>query len=307
MPGWRQWVGCLGIVFVLGGAPSGAKAIPPGAGAWKPDGSVLGAYHAPAGLAGGGQAERVTGIFQGGLTYAPSRERQVGVSIAGGIYDYRFSGSGAFASPAPWDRVRTVQAGGFWRQAVGDRWSWLLAPSVRAQAETGADLGDGVTAGAMLGTAWRAHPRLTLGPGIGLFSEIEDDPSPFFFPMIDWKITDRLSIGTGRGTGATRGPGLGLTWQATPAQTLGFGGRYDRLRFRLDDVGDAPGGVGQERTFTLVASVSQRLSPWATLMGMTGVSFAGDMRTEDRDGRHLTDADLDPAWMLGAHLALRWP
>ncbi len=64
--------------------------------------------------------------------------------------------------------------------------------------------------------------------------------SVFPILIIKWNITDTLKFETGRGFGASQGPGLNLVWQATDKCKLTLGGRYERQRFRLNDDGIAP-------------------------------------------------------------------
>lgn len=67
--------------------------------------------------------------------------------------------------------------------------------------------------GLMTGFSYRFSDRLTIGPGIGVFNQIEDDATVVPILLIDWKITDRLSFGTGSGFAATLGPGVGLNYR----------------------------------------------------------------------------------------------
>jgi hypothetical protein len=87
---------------------------------------------------------------------------------------------------------------------LNDDWTMYAFPTIRSVTEDGADFGDGISGGALLGASRKINENLTMGPGLGVLSQIEDDPFVFPIFLIDWKISDTLSFGTGRGESATR-------------------------------------------------------------------------------------------------------
>jgi hypothetical protein len=129
---------------------------------------------------------------------------RLGLAAGFGEQRYRFSGVGDFSSLRPWGTAREVRLSGsvFWQPT--DRWDLFAIPTVRWNAEDGASLDDGQIAGLLTAASYRFSDRLSIGPGVGVFSELEDDTD--FFPIlaIDWRITDRLSFNTGRGFAASR-------------------------------------------------------------------------------------------------------
>ena len=131
-----------------------------------------------------------------------------------------------------------------------------MVPSFRVTKESGADTGDATTGGGFAGFSYRFSDRLTIGPGIGVISQIEDSASVFPVLIIDWKISDSLSFSTGRGLGATLGPGLILNWEPYSKWTFSLGGRYERLRFRLDNDRIAPKGIGDDRAFPVFGGIT---------------------------------------------------
>jgi len=137
--------------------------------------------------------------------------------------------------------------------------------------------------------------RLIIGPGFGALTEIEDDVSLSPVLLIDWKITDRLRLETGRGLGATQGPGLILGWQVTDSWNLSVGGRYERLRFRLVDTGVAPKGVGEDRSFPVFGGATYTFSRKLRASLLIGMELAGELRLENENGNRITDSSYDPA------------
>ncbi len=181
-----------------------------------------------------------------------------------------------------------------------------MIPSLRFTAESGADLEDAGSGGGFAGFAYRFSDRLTIGPGIGVVTQLEDDATVFPVVIINWKITDRLNLSTGRGLGATLGPGLTLSWKATHKWNFSLGGRFERLRFRLDENGIAPKGIGDDRSFPLFGGVVYSFSRQARASLVGGVKLGGELRLEDEKGRRITKEDYDPAGFVGFTFSLRF-
>jgi hypothetical protein len=121
------------------------------------------------------------------------------------------------------------------------------------------------------------------------------------FPVliIKWKITDRLSLETGRGLGATLISGLVLGWKASDKWALSIGGRYEKLRFRLDDKGMAPNGIGQDRSFPLFGGVGYSFSQRAQISVLGGAELGGELRLEEEQGGPVAKENYEPAGFAG--------
>jgi hypothetical protein len=65
--------------------------------------------------------------------------------------------------------------------------------------ERGVNLRDGISPAIIDGASYPFSDRLTLGPGVGIVGQPEDDTSYFPVVLIKWKMTDRLSLETGDG------------------------------------------------------------------------------------------------------------
>jgi hypothetical protein len=123
--------------------------------------------------------------------------------------------------------------------------------------------------------------------------------------LIDWKITDRLSLRTGRGTGATLGPGFVLDWRASEKWSVSLGGRYEKLRFRLDEEGPEPDGVGEDRAFPIFGGINYTHSRRFQASFFAGVEVGGKLRLSDRDGNEIVSESHDPAPFIGVAFSLR--
>jgi hypothetical protein len=244
-------------------------------------------------------------FIQGGLTYAQDMRRSVSFSLGYGLDSYDFSGNGGFANINPWKNVNTLRLSVPIRWGIDRNWSVFFVPTIRAAAESGASWGDALIGGGFAGFTYRINDRITIGPGIGALRQIEDT-SVFPVLLIDWKITDTLSLQTGSGVGATLGPGLQVTWAPLKKWRFSIGGRYEKLRFRLDKDGPVPDGIGDDRAFPLLGGVTYSFTQDAQISLFGGIDLGGRLRLEDEDGNCIAEEDHDPVAVLGFGFRFRY-
>jgi hypothetical protein len=245
-------------------------------------------------------------FVQGGAAYGFDKDRSASFALAYGYDGYDFSGDRGFGGLDPWKHVHSFRVSVPVRWGFDEAWTVFAIPSFRITKEEGADTGDAVTAGGFAGFSYRFGDRLTMGPGIGIMTQIEDSSSVFPVLIVNWKITDTLRLTTGRGVGATLGPGLALSWQPRPAWTVSLAGRYERLRFRLNDQGVAPKGIGDDRALPLSAGVTYRFDEKTHVALVAGLEFGGALRLEDEKGNLIAKSDHDRAGFFGLTFNLRF-
>ena len=219
------------------------------------------------------------------------------------VYDnYDFEGDTGLAGLDPWDGIHSIRLGGAVRWRLDNDWTVFGLPTIRYQGESGADIGDSISGGIIAGASKRFGDRLTLGPGFGYISQLEDDAEIFPILLVDWKITDKLTLKTGGGVGASVGPGIALRYDINDCWFTTLETRYERLRFRLDDNGDSNGGIGEDLGYpvylglTYVANDNFRVS----LTG--GVKFNSEITLEDSSGDRISKTDASDSFMAGFNL-----
>jgi hypothetical protein len=238
-------------------------------------------------------------FVQPGITYSPDYTRSYSLAFGYGYDGYDFTGENGFGALRPWDDIHSFRLSAPIRFTKGQNWSFFIVPTIRVTGESGADLNDSLTGGGFAGFAYKFNERLTIGPGIGIVTQIEDDASIFPVLIINWKITDTLSLETGRGLGATLGPGISLNWQMTEQWNLTLGGRYEKLRFRLDDKAETPNGIGQDTSFPVFGGVTYNINPSAKVSLIGGFETSGELQLEDHNGNVLEQQDYENAAFLG--------
>ena len=224
-----------------------------------------------------------------------------GFSIGYGEDRYRFaSATGGFP---PWQDIRTLQFGLPLRYLVNKTWVLFGLPVLRYAAEDGASLSDGREYGVIAGASYRFSDRLNIGPGLGAFKGIgnEDDLFPVLF--INWRMTDTLSLETGRGLAATRGPGLALKWRPLEQWEFGLAARYEKYRFRLSG---STGNIGQDKSVPIIATAAWQPKPNISLSALAGVEASGVLRLEAGDGTFITEQSYATAPIVGIVASLQF-
>ena len=297
----------VAAVALLAGGPVAAQPAGVDIGPWRTQLQGGAVHQFDADLDDGGSFSVNRAFIEAGLSYAFSPRDSVGVALGYGYdgYDFDTGGTG-LAALDPWGDVNDFRLSFPLRAGIGDDLDVFAVPAVNWRAESGADLGESTTAGATVGAAWRFSDDLRLGAGLGAFSEIEDDATFFPILLIDWQVTENFSVETGRGAGATRGPGLTLNWTGLDRWRFTLGARYETWRFRLDDSGPAPDGVGEEKAIPVYLQATYDVIPPVRLGVVAGLDVGGSLQLEDEDGRELEDEDYDPTPFLGATFRARF-
>ncbi len=241
-----------------------------------------------------------------GVNYAWSQRDSIGISLGGGQANYDFNDQSGFGGGAPWNKIDDTRVTLTWRFGFGDTGSVFIVPALRFNGENDASASDSRTYGLYAAAAWRLRDNLTIGPGIGIFSRLEN--STKFFPIlaIDWDISDRWNLSTGRGLAASQGPGLTLSYQLNEDWSLGLAGRYENVEFRLDNKGVAPGGVGRNQSIPLVFTAELKPTEKLNLSVFTGLQFNGKLKLKDAMGDLMQESDYDPALLFGATFEYRF-
>ena len=281
---------------------------PPSQGGWSTFSRGGAVYQFDSDLDEGASFNTTRANLEAGTGYRWNRQDSVSLALSYTYNGYSFSDvdePGAF-SDKPWDDIHSFSLGAPIRYGINNQWSSFFIPSVRSTGESGASFSDTVTGGILGGFAYRFGETLTIGPGIGVISQLEDNPTIIPILIINWKITDKLSLETGRGQAATLGPGLTLNYRANDRWSAAIGGRYEKLRFRLDSSDSNPDGIGEDSSFPLFGSVTHRFSPKSSVSLIGGVELGGELRQEDENGDRIASEKYDPAPFLGLTFNLRW-
>jgi len=139
-----------------------------------------------------------------------------------------------------------------------------------------------------------------------VFSRLEDGTRIFPILVIDWDISERWNLSTGRGLAASQGPGLTLSYALSQSWSLGIAGRYENTEFRLDENGPTPGGVGRDQSIPVVAMATWNPNRIIDLSVFAGIELNGKLKLKNALGESVAESSYDPAPIFGATFKLRF-
>ena len=254
-------------------------------------------------IEGGGNVDVFRLRFGVTGTAGLTRDLDLAVSVGYGLDLYDFSGTTRLGGVDPWGDIHTLSIGALLSLNLNDDWTAFAGPVFQFAREDNADLDDSFIGGGVVGATYKVSSALTVGGGLGLVSQIEDDPR--FFPVIvlDWEISDTLRL-TSQTTGASGRSGLELVYDLGNDWETAIGGSYDFRRFRLDDEGIAPDGVGEETRLPIRARLSYRAGDHFVIDLYAGIALSGELELQDSNGAGIGQEDVDPAGLLGVTVTI---
>ncbi|MBX3357676.1 MAG: hypothetical protein KF745_04530 [Phycisphaeraceae bacterium] len=243
-------------------------------------------------------------------TVLPVAERMNLRIAAGYSYSsYDFTDNARFGGSGPWEGINSVSVLASLGYQIDEKWSVFGGPIFGIAAESSADLGDGLNGGGMAGFGYNVSEDLTLRLGVSVISQIKDNVQVFPIIGLDWTIDSERSWGFNLGsidTGALEGIGGELVFNASKQLSISGGAAYSTRRFRLDDEGFAPDGVGEDSRVAIFGRLGFKASDAATISLFGGVAVAGNLEIDDSYGNQLFSEDYDAAPFVGASVAIRF-
>ena len=267
--------------------------------------AVTPVYQFDSSLNSGGSVSVFHLLFDVNGNKALSKELGVGFHFAYDYADYHFSGPTRFGWPNPWDKVHRLEFGGSVSYDLTPEWSLFIAPSLLFSRADDAGWGNALVYGGVVSITKDLSKDLTLGLGVGAYSEIEQVT---VFPMIviDWRITDRLRLANPFRPGPTGPAGLELAYQIGDGWDVGTGAAYRTNRFRLNRTGLFGDSIGESNAIPAWARLSRKMGNTFNLDLYAGAMLGGQMSIDNRNGSRLTSASVDPAPFLALAVSAKF-
>ena len=245
------------------------------------------------------------GFVQLNAGYAWDRRNTLSLSGGWGSSNYVFDDASRIEGVRPWGRIEDYRISLPIRFNVGEKADFIVIPSVRSYAEDGASLSDGQTEGVIAGMGWKFSDALTIGPGFGWYSELGGGSNAFPIVVVDWQITDRLSLQTGRGLAASQGPGFTLAYALNDRWKLSALARFEKIRFALDE-GVQGAAFGEDRSAPLLVSLDYTPWPMTSASVFLGAELNGELSLESDRGREIASSEYETAPLIGFSLQSRF-
>jgi hypothetical protein len=259
-------------------------------------------YQSEADIDGGGSVEVLR--FDAGLlgTFKLSERWRWRNAFFLGIHDYDFDDVGARPGE-PWNAILNTRLGSALTYALNDTWGLSAGGVFILTPETDADWGDSFTGGGTLGVEYRHSDTLFASVGIAVISQIEDDAEVMPMIGVNWRPDRQWAVRVGAVPASGGAVAAGeVAYRLLEPLELGFGGVYHQRRFRLDDSGVAPEGVGEDNNLPVRLRLGWDITQTIAVNVLGGVVLGGEVELEDRHGNRLRKDDYDPAAYVGLRL-----
>jgi hypothetical protein len=254
-------------------------------------------YQFGADVDGGGTLSVARFSFAADMTGRVNQDLSLGLALTYEFDDYDFSGLTGFAVSKPWDQVHRVGIAVPVTYSFADNWRLLVTPSVQFAGEPGADWGDAIAFGGVASVSYALRRNLVLGVGVGAFSNIEK-VSVFPYVVVNWHITDKLRLSNPFRTGPAGPAGMELAYAFDARWEFAAGGAYRSFRFRLDENGPLPCGIGESTLAPAFVRLSYKFSRQFQVDLYAGASFINKLRIENKDGDLLYQTKHDVAPLI---------
>lgn len=207
---------------------------------------------------------------------------------------YDMDGTGPFTDA--WTDIYTAEINAPFVVPFAQRWRFVGIPIVRGSAEQGADLTDGISLGVLATATYRISDRFRIGPGIGIFRQLEEGVTAVPLLAFDWDIGPGWTLSL---LGDRVGAGLSLVYRPSRLWFATLRADVDTLRFRRSG-----GGVGQDEAVEVVAGLSYTPRDDLRFDIRAGVRIFGTLRMEDARGNFLREEEYDPVPILSVQIRL---
>jgi hypothetical protein len=267
--------------------------------------SISGVYQSEGDLDGGGNAGWSGLILNGAYSRPLNPKLDFGFTLH---YDYQgwtFSDPAAFGGTSPWKNINTLALGLMFDYAWEEDLRLGVSPVFGWSYEVGASSNDVLDYGAILTATKIFSPRLALGAGVGVFRQL-DETKVFPVFIVRWQIDDKWRLANPFRAGPSGGAGLELVYAINDNWEVAGGAAYRSYRFRMDDQGFAPRGVGENRFFPVFASLTRKIDRQTRLTLYAGTSAGGQLSVADTNGNDLVEEDYASAPAIGLTLSHRF-
>lgn len=232
---------------------------------------------------------------------------RLGIDLGLGYeYDrFEFSGSGTLAGLDPWRDVHGIRVRATGTYIVTRQWSVFGGAFFTLAGEEGADFGEALTGGGLVGARWARDADHYVGFGFALQTRLEERGlTGFPIILLNWKLSERWKLQNAQyDLGSAGGAGIEIAHLPSDDWEIAAGVQYGTRRFRLSESGPVPGGIGNQEILPLY--VAARWSPDRNveLTAFAGLVAWSQLEVADSNGLTIAEEDGDPAAAIG--LALR--
>lgn len=182
-------------------------------------------------------------------------------------------------------------------------WTMMAGPLASVYAEEGADWGDSMSFGGLLGATYSDNPDLSIGLAVAAMSRIEEGIAITPIPLVRWNFAPAWRLYAGiTEVAARKGIGSYVAWAFADSLELAGGVQFEKRRFRLEDKGAFSEGIIEDKSIPVYARLSWEMVESLNLDVYAGAAFGGELEINDPDDHFVGDDKYDAAPLVGARL-----
>ena len=225
----------------------------------------------------------------------------VGVGIDYLHDSFNFDDNNVLAGQDPWSHINRINITARLSHNLNDKWTFIISPGINFSGESGSTFGESLTYRGIAGLTYKINEELLVGPGIIATTRLEEDFIAFPGLIINWKINDNTILSSIiTGIRPELGPVLSINHFFNRKLSGSFSISYEFSRFRLDDEGISPDGIGDVIALPVWISLGYYLSKSLKFEVYTGTAFLGEMELENDKGSRVGKDNFGPMFLLGA-------
>ena len=235
--------------------------------------------------------------LRGGLPLINKEDNLLAIGARYALHRYDFDGT-----TADWEAIHLANLG------LASRWQlnedWLLGnfAVIGISAEESSDKADGFNFNYISIAQYKWNDRLSIGPGVGISSQVDQDLSVFPIIAVNWQINDEWKFASGPSQFAPSGANVYVEFTPAALQekwmfTGGFS--YSSQNFKIADNATVIDGSGEERLASAYLAATYNMESGVRLNAIAGYNFLQSYSTFNNSGNELSKEILEDAPFLG--------
>ena len=242
--------------------------------------------------------------FRGGVPLIIEEGNLLAIGFRYALDRYDFRGA-----TADWESIHHANLGLASRWQVNDGWLWANYAIAGISAEEGSDKDQGFNFNFISIAEYKVSDRLTIGPGVVVTSQVDQDIDIIPIIAIDWKINDEWTFASGPSEVAAAG--ANVYFEYTPKAlhekwmfTTGFS--YGSQNFKITDNSFIADGSGEERLASAYLAASYKMESGVKLSAIAGYHFLQSYSIFDGGGTELSKEILEDAPFFGVSVGFEF-
>ena len=242
--------------------------------------------------------------FRGGVPLITEEDNLLAIGFRYAMDRYDFKGT-----TADWGAIHHANLGLASRWQVNDSWLWGNYAVAGISAEEGSDMDQGLNFTFISIAEYKVNDRLTIGPGVVIASQVDQDINVIPIIAINWQINDEWTFASGPSEVAAAG--ANVYFEYTPKVlnekwmfTTGFS--FGSQNFKIEDNSTVTDGSGEERLGSAYLAASYKMDSGVKLSAIAGYNFFQSYSIYDNGGNELSKETLEDAPFFGVSVGFEF-